>query len=185
MPFPIRIWIYILPPGVRTAMPPNSIDRTSTRPNQGWLLWMMPNVAVGMFIVAMIALVWLLQKRDFDQQLVALERDAQWTQQTLRANLQGDEDFLQGLAREAANGQIDSNRFRARSWQPTRTFPQSPGSMRTRPSAQPSCPSQAGTALAGRSRTASKYRASALRALQAVRRIVRRISAKIPARPSI
>ncbi len=103
-------------------MPPNSIDRTSTRPNQGWL-WMMPNVAVGMFILAMIALVWLLQKRDFDQQLVALERDAQWAEQTLRANLQGDDDFLQGLAREAANGQIDDSRFRARSAQYLATNP--------------------------------------------------------------
>ena len=85
---------------------------------------MMPNIAVGAFILAMVALVWLLQKRDFDQQMAALERDAQWTEQTLRVNMQGDEDFLQGLAREAANGQIDGARFRARSAQYLATNPQ-------------------------------------------------------------
>jgi PAS domain S-box-containing protein len=107
-------------------MPPNSADRTSTQPRQGWQ-WLMPNVAVGAFILAMIALVWLLQKRDFDQQTAALERDAQWTEQTLRVNMQSDEDFLRGLAREAADGQIDGARFRARSAQYLATNPQLSG----------------------------------------------------------
>ena len=84
---------------------------------------MMPNVAVGAFILAMIALVWLLQKRDFDQQMAALARDVVWAEQTLRVNMQGDEDFLRGLAREAADGHIDSARFRARSAQYLATNP--------------------------------------------------------------
>ena len=86
----------------------------ATPSNQRWQ-WMMPNVAVGAFIIAMIALVWLLQKRDFDQQMAALTHDVQWAEQTLKVHMQGDEAFLQGLAREVADGQVDRARFQARS----------------------------------------------------------------------
>ena len=95
-------------------MSPSNVDNTATKSSQGWQ-WMMPNVAVGVFILAMIALVWLLQKRDFDQQMAALARDVQWAEQTLSVHMQGDEEFLQGLAREAADGQVDRARFQARS----------------------------------------------------------------------
>ncbi len=88
---------------------------------------MMPNVAVGVFILAMIGLVWLLQERDFDQQMAALERDAQWAEQTLRVNMQGDEVFLQGIAREAAEGHLDGSTFRARSRHYMQTNPQLSG----------------------------------------------------------
>ena len=94
-------------------MPISNIDSSSTRSGQGWQ-WMMPNIAVGMFIVAMIALVWLLQKRDFDQQMAALVRDVQWAEQTLRLNMQSDQEFLQVLAHETADGQIDNARFQSR-----------------------------------------------------------------------
>ena len=94
-------------------MPPSSIDNTATRTSQRWP-WMMPNIAVGAFILAMIALVWMLQKRDFDQQMATLTHDVQWAEQTLRLHMQGDREFLQELAREAADGQIDGAKFQAR-----------------------------------------------------------------------
>lgn len=103
-------------------MPPSTVDRATTQSSRGWQ-WMMPNVAVGAFILAMIALVWLLQKRDFDQQTAALARDVKWAEQTLRVNMQGDEDFLRGLAHDAADGHIDSARFRARAAQYLATNP--------------------------------------------------------------
>ncbi|MHB8665990.1 MAG: PAS domain S-box protein [Burkholderiales bacterium] len=103
-------------------MLPGNAERTTPQSSQGWQ-WMMPNVAVGAFILAMIALVWLLQKRDFDQQTEALTRDAEWAEQTLRVNMQADEDFLQGIAREAADGHIDDARFRARAAEYLQTNP--------------------------------------------------------------
>ena len=84
--------------------------------SQRWQ-WMMPNVAVGVFIIAMIALVWLLQKREFDQQMAALARDVQWAEQTLRLHMQSDREFLQELAHEASDGQLGSARFRDRAAQ--------------------------------------------------------------------
>ena len=97
-------------------MPPRTLDSTSTASSQGWQ-WMMPNVAVGAFILAMIALVWLLQKRDFDQQMAALARDVQWAEQTLRLHMQSDQEFLQELARETAGGKVSSAEFQARAAQ--------------------------------------------------------------------
>ena len=87
---------------------------------------MMPNIAVGMFILAMIALVWVLQKREFDQQMATLARDVQWAEQTLRLNLQSDQEFLQELAREAVDEQMGGAKFQARAMQYLKTNPHLP-----------------------------------------------------------
>ena len=78
---------------------------------------MMPNIAVGAFILAMIALVWTLQKHEFDQQMATLARDVQWAEQTLRLHMQSDQEFLQELAREEPVGQIGGTNFQARATQ--------------------------------------------------------------------
>ena len=78
---------------------------------------MMPNIAVGTFILAMIALAWMLQKREFDQQMATLARDVQWAEQTLRLNMQSDREFLQELAREVSDRQIVGAKFQARALQ--------------------------------------------------------------------
>jgi PAS domain S-box-containing protein len=88
-------------------------DSSSSQASRGWQ-WIMPNIAVGTFILAMIALVLTLQKRDFDQQMATLARDVQWAEQTLRLNMQSDQEFLQEMAREAAEGQIGGAKFQAR-----------------------------------------------------------------------
>ena len=104
-------------------MPPsNNVDNTAAQSSQRWQ-WMMPNVAVGLFILAMIALVWLLQKREDEQQMAALARDVQWAEQTLRLHMQGDREFLQELARDAAEGQLGTPRFQARASQYLSTNP--------------------------------------------------------------
>lgn len=87
----------------------------------------MPNVAVGAFILAMIALVWTLQRHDLDQQMATLARDVQWAEQTLRLHMLSDQEFLQELAREATEGQIDGAKFQARATQYLKTNPHLPG----------------------------------------------------------
>lgn len=88
---------------------------------------MMPNIAVSVFIVAMIALVWTLQKHEFDQQMETLARDVQWAEQTLRLHMLSDQEFLQELAREVTEGQIDGAKFQARATQYLKTNPHLPG----------------------------------------------------------
>jgi hypothetical protein len=97
-------------------MPHRNVDSTGTQISQGWQ-WMMPNIAVGAFILAMVALVWMLQTRDFDQQMATLARDVQWAEQTLRLHMQSDQEFLQELARDASDGQIGGGKFQARATQ--------------------------------------------------------------------
>ena len=95
------------------TMPQHSIDNVA-RQSRRLREWMMPNIAVGVFVVAMIALVWMLEKRDFDQQMAALARDVQWAEQTLRLNMQGDQEFLQRLARDASQDLFAEPYFRNR-----------------------------------------------------------------------
>jgi PAS domain S-box-containing protein len=97
-------------------MQSSKTESNSAQPSQGWQ-WMMPTIAVGAFILAMIALVWLLQKREFDQQMATLARDVQWAEQTLRLNMQSDQEFLQELAREVSDGQIGGAKFQVRAIQ--------------------------------------------------------------------
>jgi PAS domain S-box-containing protein len=103
-------------------MPPSNVEPTATQTSQGWQ-WMMPNFAIGAFILAMIALVWTLQKHEFDQQMATLARDVQWAEQTLRLHMQSDQEFLQELARDAPIGEIGGDKFQARANQYLRINP--------------------------------------------------------------
>src|SRR5450759_3511871 len=99
----LALWLpdpYFASAPVQTPMPPRSVNSTATQTSQGWQ-WMMPNIAVGAFILAM----------------VALARDVQWAEQTLRLHMQSDQEFLQELAREASDGQISGGKFQARATQ--------------------------------------------------------------------
>lgn len=73
--------------------------------------WYAPYFAVGLFAVAMLALVWGLQKREADLQNDALGRDVRWAEQTMRLHLQGTQDFLVQLARELAESTLDRGGF--------------------------------------------------------------------------
>ena len=44
--------------------------------------WTAPYVAVGVFALTMLALVWLLQTREAESQRNAVARDVQWAEQT-------------------------------------------------------------------------------------------------------
>lgn len=83
---------------------------------QSWF-WNLPYIAVGVFAVAMLALVWVLQKHETDLQQNALERDVQWAEQTMRLHLQANQEFLSQLAREKAEGTLDRNSFQIRATQ--------------------------------------------------------------------
>ncbi len=111
LPFRISLVAPTLAP-----MAPIPLDSTAAQTSRGWQ-WMMPNIAVGTFILAMIALAWLLQQREFDQQMATLARDVQWAEQTLRLNMQSDREFLQEIAREVADRQIGGAKFQARAQQ--------------------------------------------------------------------
>ena len=88
----------------------------TTAGQRNWV-WSVPYVAIGIFAVAMLALVWGLQKRETDLQNDALGRDVQWAEQTMRLHMQGTQDTLSQLAREMAEGKLDRGAFQVRATQ--------------------------------------------------------------------
>lgn len=76
--------------------------------------WTAPYVAVGVFALTMLALVWLLQAREAETQRNAVARDVQWAEQTIRLHMLGTEEFLQQLARDIGADALDSEGFQLR-----------------------------------------------------------------------
>ena len=91
-------------------------SEASANPPRPWL-WVVPYLAVGVFAVVMLALVWGLQKRETDLQNDALGRDVQWAEQTMRLHLQGTQDAIAQMARELAEGKLDRGAFQVRATQ--------------------------------------------------------------------
>lgn len=83
---------------------------------RNWV-WSIPYVAIGIFALAMLALVWVLQKRETDLQNDALGRDVQWAEQTMRLHMQGTQDYLAQMAREMAEDKLDRSAFLVRATQ--------------------------------------------------------------------
>lgn len=97
-------------------MPSNRSPTAAVGSGRLWL-WNLPYVAIGIFAVAMLTLVWVLQKRELDLQRNALARDMQWAEQTMRLHLRGNQEFLGQLARELAEGTLDRDSFQIRATQ--------------------------------------------------------------------
>jgi len=82
-------------------------------PRATWY-WSAPYFAVLVFALAMLVLVWILQRQESETQRNALARDVQWAEQTMRLHMQGTEEFLGQLARELAAGTLDGDAFQVR-----------------------------------------------------------------------
>lgn len=76
--------------------------------------WTAPYIAVGIFALTMLALVWFLQMREMEGQRAAVARDVQWAEQTMRLHMQGTEEFLGQLARDLAGGALSAEAFQLR-----------------------------------------------------------------------
>lgn len=83
---------------------------------QAWF-WIMPNLAVGLFVLAMGVLLWVLQRHELEQQRNILLRDMQWAEQTLRLHMQVNQETLTLLASDLAAGLLDRDGFQIRASQ--------------------------------------------------------------------
>ena len=95
-------------------LPPSPAARA---PRAREWLWNAPYIAVGVFALAMLVLVWGLQKRELDLERNTLARDVQWAEQTMRLHLQANQEFLVQLARELAQGALNAEEFQVRASQ--------------------------------------------------------------------
>jgi PAS domain S-box-containing protein len=80
----------------------------------GRLYWTAPYMAVVLFAIAMLAIVWILQKRESEVEQTALARDVQWADRTMRTHFVANEEFLAQIARDIATGEIDADTFQVR-----------------------------------------------------------------------
>ncbi len=71
-------------------------------------------MAVVLFAIAMLAIVWILQKRESEVEQTALARDVQWADRTMRTHFIANEEFLLQIARDIATDEIDAATFQVR-----------------------------------------------------------------------
>lgn len=93
------------------------MTETATQRPQGlqpWY-WTAPRIAVGLFVLALGALLWLLHRQDIDEQRTALISDTLWVEQNLRFHLARSQEQLQQLGQDYFSGELTGNRFEHRS----------------------------------------------------------------------
>lgn len=101
------------------ANPPRPLATTAggRPPLDRTAVWLLPNIAVICFIVAMGALLHVLHRQELEQQRAALVRDIQWAEQTIRLHLQANQEVLTQFANEMAQGTLDPDAFLLRASQ--------------------------------------------------------------------
>ncbi len=91
---------------------------------RGQWYWTAPYVAVVVFALTMLVLVWVLQRQETEVQRNAIARDVQWAEQTMRLHMQGSEEFLTQMSRDLAAGALDLDAFQVRANQHIANNPQ-------------------------------------------------------------
>ena len=104
------------PPTVTPAAAP-ALTAGGRRPLDRTAVWLLPNIAVISFILAMGALLYVLHRQEVEQQRAALLRDIQWAEQTIRLHLQANQETLTQFANEMAQGTLDADAFLLRASQ--------------------------------------------------------------------
>jgi len=89
---------------------------TLLRSRSAWL-WVLPHAVLGSFVVALFALLGVLERHELDNQKLALARDVQWAEQTIRTHLESNVHFLGQLARGMADGTLDREGFQIQATQ--------------------------------------------------------------------
>ena len=77
----------------------------------GKLVWALPNIILGLFVLAMFGFLIVLQRNEQSIQRNALAQDIQWAEQAIRTHLKSNEEFLQQVARSLADGSLDRATF--------------------------------------------------------------------------
>jgi hypothetical protein len=87
---------------------------TSPDSHAGGWRWALPHVVLGLFLVALFALFWVLQRHEQEAQRSNLQRDLRWAEQSIRQRLLDDQVFLSQLAGGLAEGTLSAARFHTR-----------------------------------------------------------------------
>jgi hypothetical protein len=94
---------------------PSHMESTSPRlPKlQPWY-WTAPRIAIGLFVLAVIALLWLLHRQELEEQRSGLIGDTLWVEQNLQFNLSRSQEHLQQLGQDYFTRDRPDENFSAR-----------------------------------------------------------------------
>ncbi|MDD5298749.1 MAG: PAS domain S-box protein [Rhodocyclaceae bacterium] len=77
----------------------------------------LPYLLVSAFALAMLAVVWVLQRHELDIERSSMIRDMHWAEQTMRLRMDASQDFLQILARDLGDAHLKRDAFLVRATQ--------------------------------------------------------------------
>jgi len=80
---------------------------------QPWY-WTVPRIAVGLFVLAVISLLWLLHRQEVEEQRASLIGDSLWVEQNLHFNLSRSQEHLQQLGQDFFGAERGDGNFGAR-----------------------------------------------------------------------
>ena len=84
----------------------------AARSRGGWV-WVLPHLVLGLFVLALFALLAVLRQYEVAARRGAIAVDIQWAEQAIRANLADNQAFLQRISADLAIGLLDEAVFRA------------------------------------------------------------------------
>ena len=87
-------------------------------------IWLAPYVAIGVFALAMLIVTAVLQWREQDTALSALEGDMHWAERTIEARLRMHQEFLAELGRDQEFRQLSYEAFQVRAGRYVRDNPE-------------------------------------------------------------
>ena len=95
-------------------MTQNTLPSPPARQRISWLL-ALPKFGIVLLMLALMALLWLLQHSEKEEQRNLLIKDVLWLEQNLRFHMEGNRDLLQQIAVDMSDSEDKGNLFRVRS----------------------------------------------------------------------
>ncbi|WP_171013959.1 ATP-binding protein [Chitinivorax sp. B] len=92
----------------------NPIFPPRTQPAINRSLWLLPRIALALFIAAVASLLWYSHRDERDEQRLVLINDVLWVEQNLRFQFEQTEERLKSLLQSQHNDQLDLATFNAR-----------------------------------------------------------------------
>jgi len=84
----------------------------------------LPKFGIVLLVIALLSLLWLLQRNEYEEERTTLIKDVLWLEQSLRFHLSGTEDQLQQLAVDLVQDAEPARTFRIRAAHMLRTMPE-------------------------------------------------------------
>src|SRR5574343_499234 len=84
----------------------------------------LPKFGIVLLVIALLSLLWLLQRNEYEEERTTLIKDVLWLEQNLRFHLNGAEDQLQQLAVDLVQDAEPTRTFRIRAAHMLRTMPE-------------------------------------------------------------